>query len=137
MNLTKHLQETLEGVREGSDGFYAPSDYLRLRQMQEEIEETITALKPYVMTEVEKYGKEGYKKDGLVITTKSAAGKWTYPSEEHAKAKAEVSKIEERMKMSYKAQQDGGNLMEFDGVVVQPAQYTPGATTLNVSKEKP
>lgn len=139
MSIPQQIRQMTEATKEGADGHDPKLIYLELRNIVALATQAAEEVKPLAITEVQKYGREGFRHDGVVVTVKAAAGTWSgyEKCEEYNATKMILDAWKKRMRMSYKAQADGGNLIEFDGTVVPAAIYIPGADTLNVSKRKP
>lgn len=107
--------------------------YAYLYNLREAIEECLAAVKEVAVNEVAKYGTEGYSAHGLKLTTKSAAGRWSYKGvAAHAELAAKLKGIEQLAQAAHKT---GASIADGDGVMIEPADYTPGSTTIYATKQ--
>lgn len=107
--------------------------YAYLYNLREALEECLAAVKEVALDEVVKYGTEGYTAHGLKLTTKSAAGRWSYKGvAAHAELTAELKTIEQ---MAQAAHKTGAHVVRPDGVIIEPAEYTPGTTTIYATRQ--
>lgn len=74
---------------------------------------------------------------GYEIQCKSAAGRWKY---DHIPAWTQhnnyIKAVEEQAKIAYKAKQAGQTMVDSNGEVIEPADYTPGADTIALKEVK-
>lgn len=106
--------------------------YAYLYNLREALEECLAAVKEVAVNEVAKYGTEGFTAHGLKLTTKSAAGRWSYKGvAAHAELAAKLKGIEQMAQVAWR---HGGSVADADGVLIEPATYTPGSTTIYATK---
>lgn len=77
------------------------------------------------MIEAEKYPEREAKVYDATVTVKNGAGRYTYPDS--------IKEAQEQAKLAYKASLDGNTITDDDGVVVEPAIYKQGSTTLAIT----
>jgi len=107
--------------------------YAYLYNLREALEECLAAVKEVAINEVAKYGTEGYTAHGLKLTTKSAAGRWSYKGvAAHAELAAKLKSIEQLAQAAHKT---GASIADGDGVMIEPADYTPGTTTIYATRQ--
>lgn len=131
-NLTFLTKEALLG------NITASEVYVSLLSEQEQIEESIKALKSLVIDELNKYSEKEVKLHGLTFQKKTAPGKWDFsniPSWNTAKGK--IKSLEEMAKQKYKAAEKGQDMFLADenGEEIPTPIYISGAETFAVLKK--
>ena len=89
------------------------------------------------LEEAEKYPEKKFKEFGCEIQVKSAAGRYDFSEIKEIEDKEnELKALKEKHKQAYKSMYAATiktQMVDEDGVVVEPAKYTPGKTTLAIT----
>jgi len=110
--------------------------YIELKKIDVALQESIKALKELAIDESDKYPEKSFEMDGVIVSKSRAAGRWDYSEiEQWRKGKKELESIESLAKEAYKATEKGRNVIDGDGVVVQPAGYKEGANIIVIKKK--
>jgi len=128
----KHIQNAvLNGEINALEAFV----YLKwIEQIAEGAKQQIIDLS---LEEAEKYGEKKFKEFGCEIQVKSAAGRYDFSEIKEVQEKEdELKALKEKHKQAYKSMYAATiktQMVDEDGVVVEPAKYTPGKTTLAIT----
>ena len=98
--------------------------FIFLNFMQKVADEAKKQLLDEAISEAEKYPEKETSLYDAVVTVKNGAGRDKYPDY--------IKDLQEQHKAAYKAKKDGNTITDKDGVVFEPAEFTPGRTILNI-----
>lgn len=130
VNISNYLRDL---ALSAANGEIRPAEtYAYFHALSKVLEECIASVKADAITEVERYGSEGCTVLGLRMTAKNAAGRWSYkhlPSHSYLTDRLKV--VEEMAQLAYRT---GERMVTEDGEAIEPAFYTPGATTIYTTK---
>ena len=76
------------------------------------------------ISEAEKYPEKETSLYEAVVTVKNGAGRYKYPDY--------IKEAQEQHKAAYKAKKDGNTIVDDNGEIIEPAEFTPGRTILNI-----
>jgi len=108
--------------------------YLQLQKIEKMAGEARKQILEQAVTEANREGKT-FIRNGFEVQCRAAAGRWKFDHIPDWEAKKfELAQIEERAKWAYKSAEKGITPIDDDGVIVEPAQYTPGADTIAVKE---
>lgn len=125
-SIRAHAEQVINGTIDAAEA------YAYLYNLRETLDECLAAVKEVAVNEVAKYGAEGFTAHGLKLTTKNAAGRWSYKGvAAHAELAAKLKGIEQMAQVAWR---QGCIVADGDGVLIEPATYTPGATTIYATK---
>jgi hypothetical protein len=108
--------------------------YTILKGMLTDVEDAISAIKEDAISELKKYGKDGFVSDGMRFQVRDSAGVWRYNSSEIWKQKKmELDEIQNAMKAAYKTP---GMIIDENGEIIEPATFEHGRETIYATKKK-
>jgi hypothetical protein len=128
--LEQTIVDMVDGVEEGQ---LNPLEvYVSLKKLEDALSAAMKQIKDSALDEAQKHSAKEFVFAGAKIQVKNAAGKWDYANvSAWNHAKEQIKSIEEQAKQAYKMK---APLINGDtGEVIEPAQYTEGATTLAIS----
>ena len=126
------IQQLTFAVEEGN--LSALDAYIQLHQIEKLAGEARKQIQAQAVTEAQREGKQ-FTRMGFEIQCRAGAGRWKFDHIPDWEAKKfELSQIEEKAKWAYKSAEKGITPIDDDGVIVEPAQYTPGADTIAVKE---
>ena len=126
------IQQLTFAVEEGN--LSALDAYIQLHQIEKLAGEARKQIQAQAVTEAQREGKQ-FTRMGFEVQCRAGAGRWDYKHIKEWEAKKfELAQIEERAKWAYKSAEKGITPIDDDGVIVEPAQYTPGADTIAVKE---
>ena len=131
--MEQHVRAVAEQVFHGE--LPAERAYVDLCRLATTLEEAMKSVKDDAIIAVNKYGKEGFVVDGMKVTVRSAPGRWDYSG------CTSIVSMKDRLKgleqIAKAAHEVGAALVDAStGETIEPAFYTPGANTLNVTTIK-
>lgn len=107
--------------------------YIRLKDIEQTLKECLAALQPLAVDEANKWTEKSFTHFGARIDKKNTPGTWKFTNLDAWKTTKETLKsIEEKAKEAFKAYEKGLTISDNDGVVIEPAEYTPGKETLAI-----
>lgn len=110
--------------------------YVELNRLEKQIKALKDSVQRAAVAEAQKHGKL-FMFAGYEIQCKSAAGRWKYDHipqwKEH---QTNLKAVEDAAKTAYKAKQAGQVMVDANGEVIEPADYTPGADTIALTEIK-
>ena len=126
------IKQLTFAVEEGN--LSALDAYIQLHQIEKLAGEARKQIQAQAVTEAQREGKQ-FTHMGFEVQCRAAAGRWKFDHIPDWEAKKfELAQIEERAKWAYKSAEKGITPIDDDGVIVEPAQYTPGADTIAVKE---
>lgn len=130
MNITKLSFEI------NSDMINPLDAYCEIIRMEKTLKTLKEKVQPLAVVEAQKHGKQ-FAYSGFEIQCKSAAGRWKYDHIPVYKNHIDyIKQLEEQAKLAYKAKQSGQIMMDENGEVIEPADYTPGSDTISLRELK-
>lgn len=127
---------TLDDLKEWVDAADPLTAYVELTRLEKQIKALKDSVQYNAVVEAQKYGKT-FSFAGYEIQCKNAAGRWKY---DHIPAwkqqQALLKKYEEDAKHAYKAKQAGQTMVDANGEVIEPADYTAGAEIISLTEIK-
>ena len=135
-----HATTTIEGAIHDiaisvMDGTRSPEHaYAELYRIKNAVEDAMKSVKEEAITVVKRYGKDGFVTDDMKITVRNAAGRWDFSGvTSHASMRERLKVIETLAKA---AAQTGAPVVDAaTGETIEPATYTEGSETLNVTSK--
>lgn len=117
------------------EGLTDPADtYLSLYTLRKTLDECIELVKTAAVDEVGKYGKEGFSKDGYRLVAQASAGRWDYKGvAKHRELQSQLKAVEA---LAQAAQKTGASIADENGVLIEPAYFKAGETTIVCTKNK-
>ena len=104
--------------------------YIQLHQIEKLAGEARKQIQAQAVTEAQREGKQ-FTRMGFEVQCRAGAGRWDYKHIKEWEAKKfELSQLEEKAKWAFKSAEKGITPIDEDGVIVEPAIYTPGADTI-------
>ena len=126
------IQQLTFAVEEGN--LSALDAYIQLHQIEKLAGEARKQIQAQAVTEAQREGKQ-FTRMGFEVQCRAGAGRWDYKHIKEWEAKKfELSQLEEKAKWAFKSAEKGITPIDDDGVIVEPAQYTPGADTIAVKE---
>lgn len=98
--------------------------FIYLNWMQKIADAAKKQLLDEAISEAEKYPEKEAELYDAVVTVKNGAGRYKYPDY--------IKDLQEQHKAAYKAKKDGNTITNEDGEIIEPAEFTPGRTILNI-----
>lgn len=129
------IQQLTFAVEEGN--LSALDAYIQLHQIEKLAGEARKQIQAQAVTEAQREGKQ-FTRMGFEIQCRAGAGRWDYKHIPDWEAKKfELLQIEEKAKWAFKSAEKGITPIDEDGVIVEPAIYTPGADTIALKEVQP
>lgn len=124
----EQIQQLTFAVEEGN--MSALDAYIQLHQIEKLAGEARKQIQAQAVTEAQREGKQ-FTRMGFEVQCRAGAGRWDYKHIKEWEAKKfELSQLEEKAKWAFKSAEKGITPIDDDGVIVEPAIYTPGADTI-------
>lgn len=131
LDLGLNVQNEVDDPLTGNDPRIA---WAILNAMEKAVKDAKDMVRPVVVQEVEKYGREGVVIGELRLTYQSGRRQWKY------EGVTQVAELDKKLKaaqlMAQAACDNGAMIADSDGVVVNPAQCTYTADTVVVTQVK-
>ncbi len=130
--ITPDITDMIFAVEEGNAN---PLEiYCALHKLEAQVKAAKDQIKHLAIDEASKHGKT-FTFMGFEIQQKALPGRWTFDHiDDWNSAKFKMKTIEDLAKWAYKSAEKGITPIDDDGVIVEPAQYTPGADTIAVKE---
>ena len=129
------IQQLTFAVEEGN--LSALDAYIQLHQIEKLAGEARKQIQAQAVTEAQREGKQ-FTRMGFEVQCRAGAGRWDYKHIKEWEAKKfELSQLEEKAKWAFKSAEKGITPIDEDGVIVEPAIYTPGADTIALKEVQP
>ena len=129
------IQQLTFAVEEGN--LSALDAYIQLHQIEKLAGEARKQIQAQAVTEAQREGKQ-FTRMGFEVQCRAGAGRWDYKHIPDWEAKKfELSQLEEKAKWAFKSAEKGITPIDEDGVIVEPAIYTPGADTIALKEVQP
>lgn len=126
------IQQLTFAVEEGN--LSALDAYIQLHQIEKLAGEARKQIQAQAVTEAQREGKQ-FTRMGFEVQCRAGAGRWKFDHIQDWEAKKfELAQLEEKAKWAFKSAEKGIIPIDDDGVIVEPAQYTPGADTIAVKE---
>lgn len=109
------------------------SVYIALKEMEKDLAAILKQVQPLALEEAKTYGETTFDAFGAKITVKAGGGRWSYNHiPQWESAKETLKEIEEKAKSAYN-NKGFGMIVNDEGEVIEPAEYTSGSETLSIS----
>lgn len=129
------IVKILDDVEDGN--ISALKAYMDIKREADIYAAALKQIKDAAIDEAEKYGKGEHDAEGGRFQVKNASGKYSYKHIEAWVAANKVLKdLEDGYKKAAQEREKGRNVVTDDGEIVEPADFTPGATTIAILKTK-
>ena len=129
------IQQLTFAVEEGN--LSALDAYIQLHQIEKLAGEARKQIQAQAVTEAQREGKQ-FTRMGFEVQCRAGAGRWKFDHIQEWEAKKfELSQLEEKAKWAFKRAEKGITPIDEDGVIVEPAIYTPGADTIALKEVQP
>lgn len=121
------VNEIVQGVEDGN--LNALESFIKLKRLAKGLKEAIATIQEEAVENAGNYGAKTFKAYDAEVTCQSAAGKWDFKK---LSWWDDFESKKDDAKNSYKLIAKGKKMVDDDGVVVDPAMYTPGADNLKL-----
>lgn len=110
--------------------------YIECTKVKNSAESAMKNLKQYALSEFEKYGEKTVNEFDCQIQ-KSQSGRYSYKHiQEWTESSGRSKAIEKQAQEAYKQSLKGIELIDENGEIIQPAEYTSNAESLKISIKK-
>jgi len=124
------LEELSEMTSDVVNGEVNPLEtYIELKHIEKALKSALSTVQGYAIDEAEKYGEKSFKFCGAEVGVKNAAGRWNFKNLDWYE---DYQELQESAKQSFKLSLKSKQLIDDEGTVVQPAEYTEGKTTISI-----
>ena len=115
----------------------ALSAYIALKEIEKDLADALKKVQPLALEAAQNYGEKTFEVFGAKVTVKNGAGRWGFGHiPQYNEAKERLKKLEELAKQAYNSKSMGMDVVDEDGVIVEPAEYTEGQETISIQLNK-
>lgn len=121
------IQEILDNVRNGDmDPLNA---FIQLNAKEKAAKAALDEIQVEAVEKAAEYGEKTFKAFGAKVERKSAAGRWDF---KELGWWQDFEDKKDDAKNAFKLIDKGKTVLDNDGVVVEPAKYTPGKDIISI-----
>lgn len=114
----------------------ALSAYVMMKEFEKDLALILKQVQPLALEEAKTYENTSFEAFGAKITVKKAAGRWDFKHiPQWEKAKETLKDVEEKAKSAYN-NKGFGMIVNEEGEVIEPANYTEGSEQISVTINK-
>lgn len=103
--------------------------YIELKRADKELKSALATVQGLAIDEAEKYSEKTFDAFGAEVGLKNSAGRWNFKDLDWWD---EFQDKQDTAKQSYHLNKKKKQLIDDEGVVVQPAEYTEGKLTIAI-----
>lgn len=129
--MTEELNKLAQSVIDGEQD--ALKVYIELKRIETKLKEVMPLVEPLAFESASRWSEKTFVVEGAEIQKKNAPGKWDYSNiTQYSKAKENLKNVEELAKQAFAAKKHGSVIVDENGEVVEPPQYTEGKSIISV-----
>ena len=104
--------------------------YIELKHIEKALKKAMGTVQGYAIDEAEKHGEKTFNAFGAEVGIKNSAGHWNFKKLDWWE---EFQEKQDSAKQSYQMAKKRNQMVDEEGVLVEPAEYTEGKLTIAIS----